>query len=79
MIHEKNIDQLKSEVQYIQEVRTPFLGGREHLESLNLNLGGSLFSFSAPFVLLQCPWPPMCHIHYLFISTCYLFSETGPL
>lgn len=29
MIHEKNIDQLKSEVQYIQEVRTLFLGGRE--------------------------------------------------
>lgn len=39
MTHEKNINQLKSEVQYIQEVGTPSLGEMIMLISLNLFCG----------------------------------------
>lgn len=70
MIHEKNIDQLKSEVQYIQEVRPHSWkggkgGGREYLESLSLKSGGLPL-----FLLLLCH----CSAHGLLcLYSIYLF------
>lgn len=66
MIHEKNINQLKSEVQYIQEGRHPFLRGDDQVVSLNLTFFGSLLSWgsdvlpSTSFISQSAIMPLMC-------------------
>lgn len=60
MIHEKNINQLKSEVQYIQEVGTPSSCEMAYVISLNLTFWVSFLLcvlIISPFFLLLSKLP----------------------
>lgn len=70
MIHEKNINQLKSEVQYIQEVGTPSLSRSAQVISLNLTFflaiflcGFWFFRFFFLYASEMPPSPPVCQIY----------------
>ena len=71
MIHEKNINQLKSEVQYIQEVGTPSLCGNDQSRFSKPHIfwlpsfTGSDFLPSASFILQSVTMPPHVLISFL--------------
>ena len=66
MIHEKNINQLKSEVQYIQEVGTPSLCGNDQSRFSKPHIFwlpsfiGSDFLPTATFISPKCPHATSC-------------------
>lgn len=80
MIHEKNVNQLKSEVQYIQEVWTLSLEGTPRFPEpyvLGFPFMGSGIFFCSFYVTEMPMASYVSNSIYLSISICYLFFETG--